>query len=98
MNKRIASRMSVIAPSLTLAITVAFLMKKNRWDVKYMAEKVGVTPATFRRWLKSTSQGYLSADAVVKIAWALKTTIFTVLSYNCKIVRGKEKAQIPKEK
>ena len=25
--------------------TVAFLMKKNRWDVKYMAEKVGVTPA-----------------------------------------------------
>ena len=55
--------------------TVAFLMKKNRWDVKYMAEKVGVTPATFRRWLKSTSQGYLSADAVVKIAWALKTTI-----------------------
>lgn len=41
--------------------TVAFLMKKNRWDVKYMAEKVGVTPATFRRWLKSTSQGYLSA-------------------------------------
>ena len=50
------------------------------------------------RWLKSTSQGYLSADAVVKIAWALKTTIFTVLSYNCKIVRGKEKAQIPKEK
>ena len=78
--------------------TVAFLMKKNRWDVKYMAEKVGVTPATFRRWLKSTSPGYLSADAVVKIAWALQTTIFTVLSYNCKIVRGKEKAQIPKEK
>ena len=37
--------------------TVAFLMKKNRWDVKYMAEKVGVTPATFRRWLKSTRQG-----------------------------------------
>lgn len=37
---------------LSIWKTVAFLMKKNRWDVKYMAEKVGVTPATFRRWLK----------------------------------------------
>ena len=65
--------------------TVAFLMKKNHWDVKTVAERVGVTPATFRRWLNGADQRYLSPYLPEKLANALQTTIFTIFTYRCKI-------------
>ncbi len=64
--------------------TVLFLMRKNHIDLKELAKRVGVMPATVKRWLDGADQKYINADFIVKVAHALDTTISTVLTWECK--------------
>ena len=71
--------------------TVVFLMKKNRLDVEALAEKVGVTSRTLKRFLSGGEQTNLKAEFLAKIAEALQTKIETLLTYDIKMLLQKNR-------
>lgn len=71
--------------------TVVFLMKKNRLDVEALAEKVGVTSRTLKRFLSGGEQTNLKAEFLAKIAEALQTKMETLLTYDIKMLLQKNR-------